>query len=216
MICARQNPHDQVMRDKLIRWLAYILCIGIVFLCILSYIDYKRIRLTEHFENPSLLAISNAALDAAPSTFEVKRYYRTLLLFADRDIRATGNTAFRILADIRNRIYEKDTFRANLKVEDILADLPPWIEPIDPTINEAMPAVPDVVSAESRILAYIQKNFPEESQIDPAVGSIVTNIIQDFGYRFVFDKNTEKVVVGPNFLSKPLLDGWVNPIQPGT
>ena len=189
---------------------------GVSVLCILSYIDYRRVRLTETFENPSLVAISNAALDAAPSTFEVKRYYKTLLLFADRDIRATGNKAFLILADMRNRIYEKDTFRANLKVEDILADWPSWIEPIDPTIHESTPAVADVVSAESRILAYIQKNFPQESQIDPAVGSIVTNLIQDFGYRFIFDKNTEKVVVGPHFLSKPLLDGWVNPIPPGT
>lgn len=189
---------------------------GILVLSILSYIDYRRVRLTERFANPSLSAISNAALDAAPSTFEVKRQYRTLLLFADRDIRATGNKAFLILADMRNRIYERSTFRANLKVEDITADWPSWIEPIDPTIHEAIPPVADVVSAETRILAYIQKNFPQESQVDPAIGSIVTNLIQDFGYRFVFDKNSEKVVVGPNFLSKPLLDGWVHPIPPGT
>ena len=204
------------MSDTVIRWMSYMLCIGIALLCILSYIDSKRIHILERFENPSLSAISNSALNAAPSTFEVKRHYRTLLLFADRDIRATGNKAFRILADLRNRLYEKDTFRANLKVEDILADWPSWIEPIDPTINEATPAVSDVVSAESRILAYIQKKFPEEAQIDPAVGSVVTNIIQDFGYRFVFDKATEKVAVGPRFLEKPLLDGWINPIPPGT
>jgi len=204
------------MRSNLILWLFYTFCVGILVLSILSYIDYRRVRLTERFANPSLSAISNAALDAAPSTFEVKRQYRTLLLFADRDIRATGNKAFLILADMRNRIYERSTFRANLKVEDSTADWPSWIEPIDPTIHEAIPPVADVVSAETRILAYIQKNFPQESQVDPAVGSIVTNLIQDFGYRFVFDKNSEKVVVGPNFLSKPLLDGWVNPIPPGT
>ena len=207
------------MRSNLILWLFYTICVGILILCILSYIDYRRVRLTDTFEtfaNPSLAAMSNAALDAAPSTFEVKRQYRTLLLFSDRDIRATGNKAFLILADMRNRIFERSTFRANLKVEDITADWPSWIEPIDPTIHEATPPVAEVVSAESRILAYIQKNFPQESQVDPAVGSIVTNLIQDFGYRFVFDRASEKVVVGPNFLSKPLLDGWVNPIPPGT
>jgi hypothetical protein len=183
---------------------------------VLSYISYRKMHLTEQFENPSLSAISNAALDAAPSTFEVKRHYRTLLLFADRDIRATGKKAFLLLADLRNRIFEKNTFRANFKVEDTLANWPSWLEPIDPTIQEAIPPETEAVSAESRILAYIQKNFPQESQIDPAVGSIVTNLIQDFGYRFVFEKGTETVVVGPHFLSKPLLDGWASPIPPGT
>ena len=204
------------MSVNIIQWMFYTMCVGIIALCVLSYITYRRGHLTERFENPSLSAISNAALDAAPSTHEVKRHYRTLLLFAHRDIQSTGSKAFLILADLRNRIYERDKFRANLKVEDVIADWPSWIEPIDPTIHEATPSVSEAVSAESRILAYIQKNFPQEAQIDPAVGSIVTNLIQDFGYRFVFDKNVEKVVVGPNFLAKPLLDGWVNPIPPGT
>jgi hypothetical protein len=101
-------------------------------------------------------------------------------------------------------------------VEDVLANWPSWLEPIDPTIHEASPSVSEAVSAESRILSYIQKNFPQEPQIDPAVGSIVTNLIQDFGYRFVFEKSSESVAVGTNFLSKPLLDGWANPIPAGT
>jgi hypothetical protein len=158
----------------------------------------------------TLKAVSTQALDAAPSTTEVKMHYRALLLFADADIRAQGTKALRILADFRNRVYGPQDFRADFKVEDILANWPDWMTPLDSTVKETPPGATDAVQAERRMLAYLQKNFPEEPNLQKAP-SIVRSLIEDFGRRFVFD--ADPVTLRSDFMSQPLLKDWVNPIQ---
>jgi hypothetical protein len=157
-----------------------------------------------------LQSVSNQAVDAAPSTTELKMHYRALLLFADADIRAQGTKALRILANFRDRVYGPRDFRPDLKVEDILANWPTWMTPLDSTVKETPPAAMDAVTAERRMLAYLQKNFPEEPNLQSAP-SIVRSLIEDFGRRFVFVSGP--VTLRTDFAPQRLLKDWVNPIQ---
>lgn len=159
----------------------------------------------------SLADLSTRALDAAPTTSEVKGHYKTLLVFADADIRKQGTKGLRILADMRDRLYGPRDFRADLTVDDFLASWPDWLAPLDPTMQEPVPAPEDAVTAEARILAYLQRYFPQEDNVDEQTGSTIRNIIEDFGYRFVFDRDTETVTLRPDFLAQPLLQNWRNP-----
>lgn len=159
----------------------------------------------------SLADLTTQALDAAPSTSEAKQHYKNLLLFAATDIQKQGTQGLRILADFRDRVYGPRNFRPNLTTEDFLADYPTWLPPLNPDYTEPTPSVSDAVMAESRLLAYIQKNFPQEANVDEQTGSTVRNIIQDFGYRFVFEKGKETVTLPPDFLKQPLLKNWSNP-----
>ncbi len=159
----------------------------------------------------ALTNISNQALDAAPSPSEVKQHYKNLLLFADADIRKQGTQGLRILADFRDRVYGPRNFRDDLTVEDFLADWPAWLPPMDPTQKEQIPSLEEAVTAELRMLAFLQKNYPQEPNLDEQTGSTVRNLIEDFGYRFVFKRGLEEVALRPDFLSQPLLKDWVNP-----
>ena len=192
--------------------LLWILFIGCCFLLIMTL--RKDPKSVESFVGSSLTAAMNAvstqALDAAPSTTEVKMHYRALLLFADADIRAQGTKALRILADFRDRVYGPHDFRTDFKVEDVLAEWPDWMTPLDSTVKEPAPSATDAVQAERRMLAYLQKNFPEEPNLQQAP-SIVRSLIEDFGRRFVFD--ADPVTLRTDFMSQPLLKDWVNPIQ---
>jgi hypothetical protein len=154
--------------------------------------------------------LTTRALDAAPSTSEVKQHYKTLLVFADSDIRQQGTKGLRILADFRDRVYGPRDFRAELKVEDFLANWPSWLPPLDTTIQEPAPAAEDAVTAESRMLAYLQRYFPQEDTVDQQTGSTIRNMIEDFGRRFVFEDG-ETVQLRPDFLAQPLLQNWRNP-----
>jgi len=155
---------------------------------------------------------SMQALDVAPSTNEVKVYYKTLLLYADNDFRGSGVKSMRLLGDMRDRIYGPRNFRNDLKVEDILANWPPWLQPLRKDSDETKPSTEDAVTAELHILSYLQTNFPQEPGVDPRYGSIVTNLIEDFGKRFVFEK-AQKIQVKEDFLFVPLTRNWVNPTQ---
>lgn len=159
----------------------------------------------------SLTSLSTQALDSAPSTSEVKQHYKTLLLFADADIRKQGTQGLRILADFRDRLFGTRNFRDNLTVDDFLADWPTWIPPLDPTIKEPIPDSAAAVTAESQLLAYLQKNYPQEGQVDEQTGSTIRNLIEDFGYRFVFKKGVETTQLKDDFLRVPLLKNWSNP-----
>jgi len=158
---------------------------------------------------------SMEAIDGVPSTNEVKVHYKTLLLYANTDFRGSGVKSMRLLGDIRDRIYGPRNFRASLKVEDILANWPPWLQPLQTDTDEGIPSNEDAVSAELKILSYIQTNFPQEPGVNPRYGSIVTNIIEDFGKRFVFEKD-QKIQVKEDFLFVPLTRNWVNPTQSPT
>lgn len=162
---------------------------------------------------PDISEMTTEALDAPPSTSELKNHYKALLLFVDDDIRKNGIKGLRILADFRNRVYGRCDFRDDLKTEDVLANWPSWLPPLDITIKEPAPSVDDAVTAESKMLAFIARNFPQEpstSKDEPA--SIVRSLIQDFGYRFVFKKGREKERVAPDFTPRKLLKDWVNPV----
>ena len=159
----------------------------------------------------NMAALTTQALDSAPSTSEAKNHYKNLLLFADDDIRKQGVQGLRILADFRDRVYGKRDFRENLTVDDFLANWPTWMPPLDTTMKEPIPDVATAVTAESQLLAYLQKNFPQENTVDEQTGSTIRNLVEDFGYRFVFIKGQETVQLGPDFLKTPLLKGWTNP-----
>lgn len=160
---------------------------------------------------PSLMDMSTRALDSAPTTSEAKNFYKQLLVFADSDIRQQGTQGLRLLADFRDRVYGPRDFRGNLTADDFLGNWPAWLPPLDTTIQEPAPSVDDAVTAEVRVLAYLQKNFPQEDLVDEDTGSTIRNIIEDFGYRFVFIKGEETAALRPDFLRQPLLQNWVNP-----
>jgi hypothetical protein len=159
----------------------------------------------------SLTDLSTQALDAAPTTSEVKEYYKSLLIFCDADIRQQGTKGLRILADFRDRVYGPRDFRANLTIDDFLGDYPSWLPPISTEIKEPIPSTEEAVNAELRMLAYLQKNYPQESLVDEQTGSTLRNLIEDFGYRFVFIKGQETVQLPPDFLTVPLVRNWSNP-----
>lgn len=161
----------------------------------------------------NLMDMSTQALDAAPSTSEAKQHYKTLLVFANADIRRKGNDALRILADFRDRIYTKRNFRENLTYDDVLADYPIWMPPLDPTIAEPIPSVEDAINAEARLLAYLQKNFPQEQLRDEQTQSVVKGLLDDFAYRFVFERGLEEKQLRGDLLSVPLLKDWKNPVM---
>jgi len=159
----------------------------------------------------SLTSLSTQALDSSPSTSEAKQHYKTLLLFADADIRKQGTQGLRILADFRDRLYGKRDFRDDLTVDDFMADWPSWLPPLDPTIKEPIPDSATAVTAESQLLAYLQKNYPQEGQVDEQTGSTIRNLVEDFGYRFVFKRGIETTQLKSDFLRVPLLKNWTNP-----
>jgi hypothetical protein len=141
----------------------------------------------------------------------VKEQYKKLLIFAHDDIRKEGVKGLRILADLRDRLFGPRDFRPTLTVDDFITPWPTWIPPLDKTMKEPVPEVSEAATAETRILAYLQKYFPQERQTDEQTGSTVNNLIDDFGYRFVFEKGQEVLRLRDDFLTVPLLRGWVNP-----
>jgi hypothetical protein len=185
------------------------------------YALYTTAPVTENFDGglpnmsglPDMSELTTQALDAPPSTSELKNHYKGLLLFVDDDIRKSGFKGLRILADFRNRVYGRCDFRDNLKTEDVLASWPAWLPPLSNTIKEPVPTEEDAVTAESKMLAYLVRNFPREPTSSPdETESTVRNLIEDFGYRFVFKKGRETETVAPDFAPKTLLKDWVNPI----
>jgi hypothetical protein len=163
----------------------------------------------------SLEQVTARALDAAPTTSEVKDFYKTLLVFADADIRRQGTDGLRILGDLRDRLFDRADFRDNLTYDDFLADWPTWLPPLDPTQQEPVPAVEEAVTAESRILAFLQRNYPivTSGMADDQTNDVVLALVRDFGFRFVFKQGEEEVQLKPDFLRKPLLNNWVNPAR---
>ena len=153
---------------------------------------------------------SMEAIDSSPSTSEAKGYYKTLLVFANSDAAGSSIAYHRILGDLRDRLFKKKSFRSSLISSQILENYPKWIPPLETAQKEPVPSIQDAVQAELRILSYIQKNYPQEPDVVPQTGSIVTNIINDFATRFVFDSK-EPIELRPDFMVIPLTRGWTNP-----
>lgn len=183
----------------------------LIYLIYLLFIRSPVQKQIEPFEIPT--NISTLALDAPPTTSELKNHYKTLLIFIDDDFRKTGHKGLRIAADFRNRVYGDRSFRDNLKPDDILANWPAWLPPLDITQKETVPEVEDAVTAEMKMLAYLALNYPQEKKTNSAdTDSTVRNLLEDFGYRFVFKKGQEVEHVAPEFAPKMLLKNWVNPV----
>lgn len=197
-------------------WIILIICVGAIAI---SYFGQGTSQgKIESFMDFDLQRVTSEALDRSPSTSEVKDDYKRLLIYADSAIRSGGDEAvkaLKILADLRDRIFDVHDFRDNLIVTDFIDHWPAWIPPIDPTITEPTYTCADGSTSEQHILAYLQKNFPrEETAREDKTDdnqSTVRNIIEDFGYRFVFKKGEETVELSKNFLRKPLLRGWSSP-----
>jgi hypothetical protein len=185
---------------------------------IILHVSLSARRLEPFLDLPSLgltpTELSTIALDAAPTTSEVKQHYKNVLLFANSDIRAQGIKGLRILADFRDRVYGPRDFRADLTEDDFLANWPTWLPPLDPTIQEPAPDATTAAASESKLLAYLQKNWPVEPDADSQTGSVVNGIVEDFGYRFVFVRGKEIAQVRPDFLKQSPLKNWTNPAMP--
>ena len=162
----------------------------------------------------NLSELTTQALDTAPSTDELKNHYKSLLIYVNDDLRKTSYRSLRILADFRNRVYGRCEFRDNFKTDDVLANWPSWLPPMDITIDEPVPPVDDAVTAETKMLSYLSKNFPQEANLDSksVTNSVVRNLIEDFGYRFVFKRGKEVMRMAPDFTPQNLLKDWVNPV----
>ena len=214
-------------RSKPFGMLLLLLCVvtvAVVGGCVLFWIVKEKEKETEgegftqggSVAGLSLLSMSTQALDSAPSTPELKDNYKALLLFASDDIQKQGTQGLRILADFRERVYGGpegvSNFRADLTESDFVNPWPVWLPPLDSTMKEPVPEVSTAVAAEASMLAYLQRNFPQESLVDEQTGSTIRNLIQDFGERFVFEPGTP-VQVRPDFLRQSLLNNWVNPTR---
>ena len=191
----------------------WLLMLVLVMVLSATFLSSKKASIYEAFENQpvDLSALTTQALDAPPSTSELKNHYKALLIFTNDDLRNNGTKkSARILADFRNRVYGRGSFRDNLATDDILADWPSWLPPLDNSITEPVPTQEQAVTAESKMLAYVARNYPQEPSTDESA-SIVKSLLTDFGYRFVFKKGVEKEHVAPDFAPNKLLKNWVNP-----
>jgi len=184
-----------------------ILTLGIIASVLFVYI-YINSTDTDTFVSNNDTFVSMEATDSAPSTTEVKTHYKTLLLYAHNNGDGSDKSML-LLGDFLNRVYGPRNFRKSFATNDIVANWPTWIPARNTDTGETVPTKDDAVTAELRILSYLQKNFPQEPGVGPQ-GSIVTNIIQDFGKRFVFEKG-EEVRVKKDFLLVPLTRDWINP-----
>ena len=167
-----------------------------------------RPSVTEPFDNAiDITKFSTQARDAAPTTSEVKNHYKALLLYSNDKLQSNqdneASKALCILGSIRDALYDHPNFRSNFVPNDILANWPTWLPPLDPTIKEPIPAIDTAKSARMKILAYIQKNFPSVDTVDEGTGSTLRNLYTDFGTRFVFDDG-ETVSLRKDLLVKPL------------
>ena len=192
----------------------WILMITLIIVLAITFLSSKKSSIYESFDNQpiDIMALTTQALDAPPSTSELKNHYKTLLIHVDDDLRNNGkNQSLRILADFRNRVYGRCSFRDDLTFNDVLSNWPDWMPPLDTTIKEPVPSSTDAVTAESKMLAYIVRNFPQEPSTDET-SNIVRSLISDFGYRFIFKKGREVSQVAPDFTPKNLLKDWTNPV----
>ena len=195
----------------------WVLCGVLVFVVLFIVVNgpASEIKKESFVDFPvDLSALSTEAIDAAPSTDELKNHYKAFLIFIDDDIRKTAYKGLRLINDFGLRVYDRSYIRKDFKTSDVLADWPSWLPPMDTTIKEPVPSLEDATTAERKMLAYIARNFPQEEKLDSTsvTNSVVRNLITDFGYRFLFKKGKETAKVSNNFTPSKLLKGWVNPV----
>ena len=108
-----------------------------------------------------------------------------------------------LISSLGQVLYNRPGLREDFVVEDVMRDWPKWIAPLDPTIKEKVPTTDIANTSRIKILAYLQKNFPQSDNTNEETGSTVRNIYTDLGKRFFF-KNSEPVSLRDDLLTKPL------------
>ena len=189
--------------------------------CLIAYAAWRfdRSGPIERFINQSGKvdgsAYSTVAIDAAPTASEVKTHYKNLLIYIDADLKKDGggNKGMRLVSDFRDRHFKKTKHRHNFKTSDVLDPWPTFLVPLDTSIKQDPPTDDIAADSERAILAFIQKNYPQEDEVDEGTRSMVRNLIEDIAYRFVYDKDTEKMQLRSDYMKEPLLTGWKSPIS---
>jgi len=159
----------------------------------------------------SLMATSTQALNAVPTEAEAKQYYRQLLIYINQEMRTPNRSGHEISADLRDRLFQKHTFKSSLTVEDILTNWPSWLAPLHSDVTtEPVVSTEDAQSAAIRILAFLSKCVftRGEMQCSDASRETAQRIYYDFALRFVYD--SEKDIRGTN--ETDLLKGYRSPL----
>lgn len=189
--------------------------------CLVLYVSWRfdRPGTKEGFLDQSgqanTAAVSTIALDAAPTTSEVKGHYKNVLLWTDNALKkgTDSSKALKLVSDFSDRHFVKAPPRASLKTSEVLDPWPKFLPPLDTSIDQEPPTVDAAANSERAILAYIQKNYPQEDAVDAETRSMVRNLIEDIAYRFVYEKGKETMELKPDYMKDDLLKGWKSPIS---
>ena len=164
---------------------------------VIAYLAWRFDRPIEKFAgNIDFSSFSMQARDAAPTTSELKNHYKGLLIYVDDKIRngknvdndkdQGGRRAMCILSSLGQILYNRPTLK-NIVPDDVLSNWPAWLTPISTTIKEPVPTADVANTARMKILAFLQKNFPQTDTVDEDTGSTVRNLYTDIGRRFFFN-----------------------------
>jgi hypothetical protein len=175
-----------------------VLIIGLVVIYIGWRFDVKKKeRFVDIMSADAFAKFSSAANNSAPTTTEVQNYYKTLLIYVDDQIRnKSGSNAeqgSKRLHTLIDKLYAKKTFK-KFTIDDILEPWPKCLPPRDPGMPAPIPSDGDGLVATTKILAYLQANWPKnDSPNEDTVGCLV----EDIGRRFVYEQN-EKILIDPS------------------
>jgi len=190
--------------------------------CLVLYVSWRfdQPKVKEGFDGTinqsgqaDTTAFSAVALDAAPTTSEVKGHYKNVLLWTDDAMKKGNGKALRLVSDFSDRHFQKGTLREKLKTSDILDPWPKFLPPLDTSIDQDPPSGDIAADSERAILAYIRKNYPQEKDVDQETRSMVRNLIEDIAYRFVYEKSEETMRLKDDYMKEDLLKGWASPLS---
>ena len=187
--------------------------------CLALYVSWRFDRPTvkESFLNQSgqadTAAVSTVALDAAPTTSEVKGHYKNVLLWTEDALKKGNGKALKLISDFSDRHFKKRDLREKLKTSEVLEPWPKFLPPLDTSIDQDPPSVDVAANSERAILAYLQKNYPHEKDADEETRSMVRNLIEDIAYRFVYKKGEETMQLKDDYMKEELVKGWQSPIS---
>ena len=187
--------------------------------CLILYVSWRFDRPTvkESFLNQSgqadTAAVSTVALDAAPTTSEVKGHYKNVLLWTEDALKKGNGKALKLISDFSDRHFKKRDLREKLKTSEVLEPWPKFLPPLDTSIDQDPPSVDVAANSERAILAYLQKNYPQEKDVDEETRSMVRNLIEDIAYRFVYKKGEETMQLKDDYMKEELVKGWQSPIS---
>jgi hypothetical protein len=175
-----------------------VLIIGLVVIYIGWRFDVKKKEGFADIMSAATFAnVSTSATNSVPTTTEVQNYYKNLLLYVDDQIRnhsgSKADLGSKRLHTLIDKLYAKKTFK-KFTIDDILEPWPKCLPQRDPGLPAPIPSDGDALVATTKILAYLQSNWPKNSSPnEDTVGCLV----EDIGYRFVYDPE-EKIMIDPS------------------